>query len=305
MSQTEQSFREKYVDENIEPFRQVADELGDLTYAHLKKVGFSNDLGDPIEFIQQKLGSSDLPSDCRNTFDQYLQFSNTVPDWVDFDRMNRGREVFLRFSPLATNVMFLAGLIGSYSASKGVKVLVATGRLKSDIMPRLYETTQMVSNALQHDALRPGNIGHRTMLKVRLMHCGVREFILNKKDWNPEWGHPVNQEDMCGTLTLFSYVVLQGLETMGIHIPERDKEDYIHLWRYAGYLLGCDEFFIPPTFAETEAIYSAIRRRQINPDHDSRALVHAVIEAVERQFAGRLRHGRLFTQRRATLSETT
>lgn len=277
--------RRAYTDETIEPFRSVGDSLGDRTLASLIKLGYTPKVTDSLAFIQEKLTKQNIDPADRRTLEEFQSFANTVPDWVDYDKFERGRHVYLRIAPLATNVIFLAGLIGSYSAAKGVKVLIKTGRLQTDILPRLYETSQMVANVLQEDSLRPGGIGHTTLLKVRLMHCGVRHYILNvRNDWNWQWGHPINQEDMCGTLTLFSYVVLKGLETMGLYVSDQDKDAYMHIWRYAGYLLGCDEFFIPATYAETEEIYAAIRRRQTRPDEDSRALVHAVINAVAREY---------------------
>lgn len=263
----------------------VSDATGDETLDVLIRYGLTPGKDDSEQFIYDLLNSKKPGADDRFILENFNRFNSTVPDWVDFKRIENGRKVYLRHAPMATNVIFLAGLIGSYTARKGVKVLIKTGRLQQDILPRLYETAHMVANVLQKDALIPGNIGHATLVKVRLMHCGVRRFILNQPEqWDFEWGHPINQEDMCGTLTLFSYVVLKGLETLGIIIPEQDKEDYIHLWRYAGYLLGVDAFFIPENYADTEAVYAAIRRRQSNPDEDSRALVHAVIGAVAYEY---------------------
>ncbi len=276
-----------YTDENIEPYRLVSDELGDSCLKAMKQLRYTPRSGDSLEFISTALKNPATPSAERAALQAFVDSAYSVPEWVDYEKFEVGRHVYLRFAPLATNVIFLAGLIGSYSASKGVKVLIKTGRLQTDILPRLFETSQMVADVLQEDSLRPDGVAFKTLLRVRLMHCGVRHYILNvRDDWNMQWGHPVNQEDMCGTLTLFSYVVLKGLETMGVFVPNHEKEAYMHMWRYAGYLLGCDEFFLPPTYGETEELYAAVRRRQTNPDEDSRALVHAVIDAVARKYEG-------------------
>ena len=35
-----------------------------------------------------------------------------------------------------------------------------------------------------------------------------------------------------------SYVVLTGLERLGVYLTDDDKRDYHHMWRYANYLMG-------------------------------------------------------------------
>ena len=44
------------------------------------------------------------------------------------------------------------------------------------------------------------------------MHAAVRHLVRSSPRYDPEWGTPVNQEDLAGTLMTFSIVVLDALE---------------------------------------------------------------------------------------------
>src|SRR5262249_34377577 len=75
---------------------------------------------------------------------------------------------------------------------------------------------------------------------VRLFHSAIRQMLL-KNGWDTETrGRPVNQEDLYGTLVVFTVVVLDSLEKMGVTVDAESQEAYVHLWMVIGYLLGID-----------------------------------------------------------------
>jgi len=98
------------------------------------------------------------------------------------------------------------------------------------------------------DALLPEGIGWKTALYVRFLHAKVRFALMNRqgnKKWDTEkYGIPINQEDMAGTLLAFSTNVLFGINLIaGAALPEKQKLDYLALWRYLGWLLGVETVF--------------------------------------------------------------
>lgn len=98
------------------------------------------------------------------------------------------------------------------------------------------------SSFLSAQSLRPGGKGWEMALRVRALHAKVRRSILasskNKWDVN-KYGIPINQEDMAGTLLGFSVNVLWGIEFVaGVELSKQEREDYLALWRYIGWLLG-------------------------------------------------------------------
>lgn len=96
----------------------------------------------------------------------------------------------------------------------------------------------------------PGSIGWKMAIHVRVLHAKVRFALLQrqgKRKWDlEEYGIPINQEDMSATLLAFSVNVLVGIDLIsGSSVSDREKLDYLALWRYIGWLLGvetrCDD----------------------------------------------------------------
>ena len=81
--------------------------------------------------------------------------------------------------------------------------------------------------------------GWLSTLRVRFLHAKVRSMLRSRPSWDYEtYGIPINQEDMLATLLAFSFNVTWSLGHVNIHMANDEKEDYIHLWRYIGYLSG-------------------------------------------------------------------
>ncbi|KAF9871532.1 putative transcriptional regulator [Colletotrichum karsti] len=176
---------------------------------------------------------------------------HTVPEWVDWEQLARGQKFFYRYA--AANLMGFAlqGFVGENSASAGVvEVLVRTGGFSTRVLfRRLLETFQMlleVTHSLEY--IRPGGRGHKTAVRVRLLHSMVRQRILRivrdtakgSAYYNIEkYGVPINTMDSLHALTTFgcNHAFIQ-LPLMGISVPQQEIEDYVALWRYIGHLLG-------------------------------------------------------------------
>ncbi|KAI8953295.1 hypothetical protein F4801DRAFT_538242 [Xylaria longipes] len=177
-----------------------------------------------------------------------------VPDWVDWGQLERGQRFFYRYA--AANLMGFAlqGFVGENSAASGVvEVLVRTGGFSTRVLlHRLLETFQwllQVTDSLS--AIQPGGAGHVSTVRIRLLHSSVRQRILKMAECRPEYfdiethGVPVNTLDSIHSIATFccNHMWLQ-LPRMGIYPTDQEKEDYIALFRYLGYLLATpDEYF--------------------------------------------------------------
>jgi hypothetical protein len=105
-------------------------------------------------------------------------------------------------------------------------------------------------------------------------------MILRSGRWDADaWGAPINQHDELGTSLLFSVVVLEGLRQLGVRIAPADAEAYMHLWRWSGWLMGVDPELLPATESEAHTLGEVIAAMQGPPDHDSRNLTRALLEA--------------------------
>jgi hypothetical protein len=233
------------------------------------------------------------------------------PPWADPALVEAGQKFFYDNGLGATVLLVCASLPECYVMRNGIHVLGLTTYLKDRPGLRILETSQMVRDAMLPGGLAPGAKGILAVQKVRLLHAAVRHLILTtatgeghdmgkvygEARWNPEWGHPICQEDMAYTLQTFAYVVLRGLRTMGAAYTPREAEAFIHCWNVVGYVLGVDRSLLPepesgdggpPRFERAEMLYHAIRKRQAGRTDDGVAITRALVEFVEKLLGDRV-----------------
>lgn len=216
----------------------------------------------------------DAPEPLRAMFRQLER----APIWVDRDRCNLGGSTFLRcrlgFVPLA-----LLALPIIYSWPAGNKPLALSGQLVHRASQRLKDTARYVFAVCQPDGLSRFSEGFAMTVRVRLIHAQVRRLLLESGEWRPDaWGAPINQCHMAGTNLMFSVGVLDGLTRLGYRFERMEREALVHLWRYAGYLLGVGHELLIADEFEGHRLLDLMFAFEPQPDDDSRALVDALMQ---------------------------
>jgi hypothetical protein len=186
--------------------------------------------------------------------------SALLPSWVNVEQLQRGQQVFLAYTPAMSYALYYRSFVPGFSIPKIAQVLRTTGYLTprnntkkttSHVSPsdgrvpeRLVDTGAFVAACmgLNVSELLPGQVAWRTILQVRILHAKVRHALRKRKDWKvEEWGVPINAEDMAATLLAFSTNAMLGVEfLLGFPLSRREREDFLALWRYIGWLLGVD-----------------------------------------------------------------
>jgi hypothetical protein len=202
----------------------------------------------------------------------------SVPFWVDRERCSLGGATFLRCR-LGFAVLALLALPIIYSWPAGNKPLALSGQLVHRASQRLKDTTRYVFAVCQPDGLSRFSEGFAMTVRVRLIHAQVRRLLLESGHWRSEaWGAPINQCHMAGTNLMFSVGVLDGLTRLGYRFERVEREALIHLWRYAGYLLGVDHELLTADEFEGHRLLDLMFAFEPQPDDDSRALVDALMQ---------------------------
>lgn len=205
---------------------------------------------------------------------------DAVPPWVDWETLDRGGELLLRAGVFGGMVLGAGSIVLGYASPAGNKPLVLSGRLKEQAARRLNETSRFVQAVCRNGGMRRRGDGFAITVKVRLMHAGVRRMILQSGSWDEaRWGAPINQHDMSATTLLFSLVVLEGLRKLGLHIEADESESYMALWRYVGWVIGCDRDLTPAGEHGAWQLADLIKATQGAPDDDSRALTTALFDS--------------------------
>lgn len=216
-----------------------------------------------------------VPKPVRDLIEQ----ARTFPTWVDDERLIRGGELLFRAGVPGGIALGAKSLLLGYASPAGNKPLVLSGGLTANVSRRLAETAKFVAAVAEPQGILPGGEGFAITLKVRLMHARVRTLVRDRPGWSTEaWGAPINQHDMLATILLFANAWMDGVEALGIHIGPEEAEDFMHLWRTVGHVIGVEHDLLPATRAEGERLFDFIHLTQAPPDEDSRALARAFFE---------------------------
>ncbi|MGH9026788.1 MAG: oxygenase MpaB family protein [Acidimicrobiia bacterium] len=273
-------------DGKLDELRRVGDpEIDQLVEDHIATNSF-----EPRDLVQ-KLIARDAkvpdPETCE------------LPPWADDEQLKAGQEFFRRYRLEIAAVLLCASLPQSYTSASGARVLTKTAELVSDAGRRVGETGQMLLNAMasddsSRDPLRPGTDAYKAALGVRLFHGAVRRMILADPDvhWREaELGVPINQEDLLGTLAVFTVLVIESLDKMGVTCTVQDRDAYFHLWLAIGHLLGVDYDSLyreearrdgqPLTYPEMQLLARLILDRNAEASPDGQALMTALLNVSE------------------------
>ncbi len=261
------------VDAWLEAFRSQIDELGAEAAREVMASGKlrGGDLIDALEGCARAGGKAST---------QLLDEAATVPAWVDFARMLPGSKLGLRTPVQSGLALVLGSLVESYASAKGAKVLIRGGRLESQVIARLRDTTSFVLQVAAARGPRPGTAAHRHIIRTRMVHAFVRHGVLKRNDWRAEWGLPINQEDYASTLLAFCHVYLCCMHALGVNVTDEEERSVHHLFRWVGHVMGVAPELLTATREEERLLYLHITRRQLHPDDDSRVLAHALISAL-------------------------
>ncbi|KAL2395192.1 hypothetical protein ABEF93_001722 [Exophiala dermatitidis] len=215
----------------------------------------------------------------------------TIPDWVDWDQIARGQDVFYRYGGATLTGLAFQSLLGGMGANRVVEVLARTGGFSVKVARhRLFETTQHILECTRSlNSIKPGGAGFASSLRVRLLHAAVRQRIMKLAKTRPEyysvekWGIPINDLDCIATIGTFSATIIWlSLPRQGIWLREQEILDYIALWRLIAHYMGTPtEWFETPDRAK--AMMESLLMNEINPTETSKILAANIIRCLEAQ----------------------
>ena len=273
-----------WTDELLDEMREVGDPAADAVIEEIFADGHVDSVNHLMKTLVRNDGvpSKQLPAAVRH----YLDTTDDLPGWADPDRIAVGERFFGQHGPGCVMALACASLPACYAARKGVQVLHLTARLQTDPVRRIGETAQLTLDAMAPGGLAPGGAGVRDAQKVRLMHAAVRHLVGTSESWDPDWGVPINQEDLGGTLMTFSIVVVDSLRKLGVSVSDEEADAYVHAWNCVGHIMGIDERLLGATEDESRALSQRIIERHWAPCPEGQAMTKALIDTMENATPG-------------------
>ncbi|KAH6950515.1 hypothetical protein DER45DRAFT_636688 [Fusarium avenaceum] len=216
--------------------------------------------------------------------------ASTVPEWVDWDQIQRGQQVVYQFSGQIMFGLLYNSLLGGMGAYRVVETLSRTGGFGVNVTRRrLLETLQHFMEVIEDiDAIKPGGKGYVSSVRVRLLHASVRRRLMQLEHENPgyfdmeKWGVPINDMHSIGTISVYSVaIVYLALPRQGVHLSDQQTADYFALWRYVGYLLGTPVDWMA-TPEQAKVLWESIAVSEIAPSKNSQILANNILTAEAR-----------------------
>jgi hypothetical protein len=261
----------RYTDAALQPLRQRGDPATDPLILKIAGPGpksrqakavhdFFHDLISEDYFVATRFSSS-LPPAVYKELLAWTRGTVRIPGNLDRKRIQRAAHFFKGHFFAIGVVLSTSSLLEGYACRRGVQVLHRAGRLSHFTNRRLAETLRFVLYVTAPDGFT--NRGHavEAIRKIRLMHGAIRWLTVNH-DWDPEFGLPINREDLLGVLMSFSTLMFRDLPKLLIPVSYEEADDYRYLWNVIGGMLGNEASFLPNSVGESLALTMAIERRQ-------------------------------------------
>ncbi len=267
--------------EQLIPLYFQVDELGDtVAKEYFNNKQFGEAIGNlHLDFSSFPSNKKDLTSETVLLFEQLTN----IPDWVDFDKVNLAATYCNRCGTSALSVLRNYCLMGGYESSAINKPLIFTQALHKGAVKRLADTVDFWMNVTTIDGLKPQQAGVYSILTTRLIHSYSRIQIEKSTDWKSElWGRPINLWDMLATNLGFSIAFMDGLSKLKLPPTNEELNAVLHLWKYAGYLLGIPVELLPDTAEDAAKQLYLWSKTQKGIDQDSKDLAWSLYDEPKR-----------------------
>lgn len=262
-----------FSEETLNAMRQMGDGLADATVAQIFAQGDISGVNRSLEAISRN--DAPLPADMPAALRNYLDATATLPENCDLQRIQRAQAFFTRNGPAFGVALMYSSLPALYAGAQGgVQVLAMTGQLAHHYRRRAAETLRFILDVMRPGGLNAGGSGIRTAQKVRLMHATIRHFARTSGRWAalPQWGAPINQEELGGTLMAFSVLACDNAAKLGVKMKRDEIEDYLYAWHCIGHILGIPAEMRPLNLDDARTLWQRVVSRNFAPTPDGKAL---------------------------------
>ncbi len=285
----------RFTDAFVEHLRWTGDEPADAAVAEYFRA-----TGEPHDSLYHRIvrtapGTLAGPDGGLPGIGMFARHVEPWPAWADPELVRAGQDVFGEYGPQLGMGLFMASLPSDYGFPTGVQALWRTSQLTDDPKRRYVETGQMIVDVMTPGALDPGNTGERVVRHVRLMHAAVRHVLshldqitlppgVQVAPWREEFGLPISQLQLLGTLFSFGVMGVESLGRVGVRLTDEQAEAYIHVWNLVGHQIGIVDELLPLSWDDARTLWDERRAKEYGPTPEGKALTAAAIDAMHELF---------------------
>lgn len=256
----------------------VGDPLADAFAADCAEIG----IGKGMKMLKRWLDGESIDSieGAPESLRALTEAVSVVPDYVDWEQLDRGAEAFSRHAREAGISLSTTSLVSGYNNPAASAPLIATGRFSEMAPVRAIETSMWVFTVGRPGGLHRENEGFKRTIRVRMIHAFVRRHILST-DWDlAENGVPINQSDLAYTVVEFLWLPVRSMLRLGVYYTPEDLSAIYAMWRYMGFLMGVNPEMLVRNGAEAQALEDLHIALSPAPNDDCRKLTHVLLTDV-------------------------
>lgn len=270
-------YTKKYSKDRLNSLRLLGDPTADDIARILDEdYGGLKNIHDLLSTVRKNAKLSDAEGG--NIFRKFLKTTSILPKWVDPEKIKRGQRVHAVHTPFMGLSLFSGSLVGGGQFRTAAVVTALAGNITTDPTRRITETGMLLASlAFPGSLLHPGSQAHDSLTRIRLLHSALRHWLpksgrlkahkkLVPRQVYVDGEIPINQHDLAITLGVFCYINLRSLRRMGISLSQEDIQSYVHMWRYAGHVLGIQEDLLPLNLEDQEEFMLASMLHQGHPE---------------------------------------
>jgi hypothetical protein len=273
----------------VEALKFRGDPLADGVVAELVATGRVGEVNRVLRHF--RANDQPIPDDLPAVVRDFLVATDDPPGWADPDRVARAYDFFVDDGVHVASVLTFGAMVNCYAQPRPARVLTLTHGLNQPHR-RLSETSQFVMNMMGCDAFGSGGSFVPTIQKTRLIHAAVRHFLTASGRWDVEAeGVPICQQDMVGSLMIFSVQVIEGMRRIGISVTEQEAADYYYVWRVTGAMLGIPLEAIPESLDDARELSTTLVEASYGPTLEGVTLTRNLLATYERLVPGKLFDG--------------
>ena len=208
----------------------------------------------------------------------FFEMLETPPAWAHPDDFVPGVRMFHRNSALILGA-FVGGTLVEGFSTNIAKPFFITGRLRESAVRRLRQNNRHMLELFIPGGLERDGDGWRLSVRVRLVHARIRNLLADSFEWDPAWGTPLSAAHMGFAITAFSARLVHHMKRLGCRFNDEEKESFIAVWRYAGYLMGIPETILFRREQDALELFEMGRMMEPEPDFESVAMANALIQS--------------------------
>lgn len=220
-------------------------------------------------------GLRDLPAAARDFFEE----SATPPAWVGHATFAPGIRMFHRNSQLVLGAMVAGTLVEGFSTSIARSFFI-TGRLREQGVRRLRQNNRHMLEIFLPGGLERGADGWKLAVRVRLVHAQVRRLLDASAEWDhAAWGTPISAAHVGYASTAFSARLLRHLERLGAVFDDEERQSFMQVWRYSGFLMGVPGSILYRDEDEARRLYDVGGMCEPEPGVEAAVMANALVNS--------------------------